>query len=118
QKIYEVVSTEYRRMPDARMLPSLAEIAQEIGQGSSLMPLMHQHLQHDVGNMQTLACAARYLSSEASPEAKPAFNELSLALGRLAATMPRFQCANCGYKLHEYVWRCPACHQWDSVQSQ
>lgn len=118
QQLYEVVSTEYRRTPDAKMLPSLAAIAQEIGQGNSLMPLMHQHLQRDVGNVQTIACAARSLTNEATPEAKPALDELSLALGRLAGTMPRFQCASCGYKLHEYVWRCPACHHWDSVQSQ
>lgn len=118
QQLYEVVSAEYRRTPDAKMLPSLAAIAQEIGQGSSLIPLMHQHLQQDVGNVQTIACAARYLSHEANPETKPILDELSLALGRLAATLPRFQCMHCGYKLHEYVWRCPACHHWDSVQSQ
>lgn len=118
QQLYEVVNSEYRRKPDAKMLPALTTIAQEIGQGSSLLPLVHQHLQHDLGNVQTIACAARYLTANAEPEAKPVLDELSLALGRLANTLPRFQCTNCGYKLHEYVWRCPACHQWDSVQSQ
>ena len=111
-----MVSAEYRRQPDAKMLPALAAIAQEIGQGSGLLPIMHQHLQHELGNVQTLACAAHYLSNET--DTKPALTELSMALGRLANTLPRFQCKNCGYKLHEYVWRCPACHQWDSVQSQ
>lgn len=116
QQLYEVVSSEYRHKPDAKMLPALAAIAQEIGQGSSLSLLLHQHLQHELGNVQTLACAARYLSNEA--DTKLTLNELGLALGRLASTLPRFQCSNCGYKLHEYVWRCPACHHWDSVQSQ
>ncbi|WP_298609124.1 hypothetical protein [uncultured Thiothrix sp.] len=116
QQLYEVVSTEYRRNPDAKMLPALAAIEQEIGQGGSLVPVLHQHLQHELGNLQTLTCAARYLSKES--DTKTTLNELSLALGRLANTLPRFQCANCGYKLHEYVWRCPACHHWDSVQSQ
>lgn len=118
QQLYEVVSAEYRRAPDPKILPSLTAIAQDLGQGSSLMPLLHQHLQRDVGNVQSIACAARYLTNAALPESKPALEELSLALGRLAGTLPRFQCANCGYKLHEYVWRCPACHHWDSVQSQ
>lgn len=118
QQLYNVVSTEYRRSPDAKLLPFLAAIAQEVGQGESLVPLLHQHLQRDVGNVQSLACAARYLSEEAQPEAKTALDELSLALGRLAGTMPRFQCTQCGYKLHDYVWRCPACHHWDTVQGQ
>lgn len=116
QQLYEVVNSEYRRNPDAKMLPALTAIAQEVGQGSSLLPVIHQHLQHELGNVQTLACSARYLSAES--DTKAALSELSLALGRLANTLPRFQCANCGYKLHEYVWRCPACHYWDSVQSQ
>lgn len=118
QQLYEVVSSEYRCSPDAKMLPSLAAIAQEIGQVGSLTPLLRQHLQRDVGNVQSIACATRYLSVETPPEAKAVLDEVSLALGRLAGTMPRFQCAHCGYKLHEYVWRCPACHHWDSVQSQ
>lgn len=116
QQLYEVVSTEYRRKPDSKMLPALASIAQAIGQGGSLSPIMHQHLQHELGNVQTLACVARYLTTEANSTHTLA--ELSLALGRLSSTLPPFQCAHCGYKLHEYVWRCPACHHWDSVQSQ
>jgi lipopolysaccharide biosynthesis regulator YciM len=26
-----------------------------------------------------------------------------------------FQCQNCGYKMQDYLWRCPACSQWDKV---
>ncbi|RTZ67411.1 MAG: hypothetical protein DSZ29_00900 [Aquificaceae bacterium] len=26
-----------------------------------------------------------------------------------------FQCQNCGYKMQDYMWRCPACYQWDRV---
>jgi len=26
-----------------------------------------------------------------------------------------FQCQNCGYKMQDYMWRCPACYQWDKV---
>ncbi len=26
-----------------------------------------------------------------------------------------FQCQNCGYKMQDYLWRCPACYQWDRV---
>ena len=26
-----------------------------------------------------------------------------------------FQCQNCGYQMQDYLWRCPACYQWDVV---
>ncbi|MCK5896661.1 MAG: tetratricopeptide repeat protein [Cocleimonas sp.] len=26
-----------------------------------------------------------------------------------------FQCQNCGYQVQDYLWRCPACYQWDKV---
>ena len=26
-----------------------------------------------------------------------------------------FQCLNCGYQMQDYLWRCPACYQWDKV---
>lgn len=26
-----------------------------------------------------------------------------------------FQCQNCGYQMQDYLWRCPACSQWDTV---
>jgi len=26
-----------------------------------------------------------------------------------------FQCAHCGYKMNEYLWRCPVCRNWDTI---
>ena len=26
-----------------------------------------------------------------------------------------FQCHHCGYKMNDFMWRCPACHYWDTV---
>ena len=26
-----------------------------------------------------------------------------------------FQCQNCGYQMQNYLWRCPACYQWDVI---
>lgn len=28
---------------------------------------------------------------------------------------PEFQCSHCGYKMNEFLWRCHACHHWDTV---
>lgn len=26
-----------------------------------------------------------------------------------------FQCQDCGYQMKEFIWRCPACQEWDTV---
>jgi len=26
-----------------------------------------------------------------------------------------FQCVHCGYKMNEYLWRCPVCRNWDTI---
>jgi lipopolysaccharide biosynthesis regulator YciM len=26
-----------------------------------------------------------------------------------------FQCLHCGYKMNEYLWRCPVCRNWDTI---
>ncbi len=30
-------------------------------------------------------------------------------------TQTEFQCHHCGYKMNDFLWRCPACHHWDTV---
>ena len=37
------------------------------------------------------------------------------ALGNYLSSQPGFQCLHCGYKMHDFLWRCPACNQWDEV---
>lgn len=29
--------------------------------------------------------------------------------------VPSFLCEHCGYKMHDYLWRCPACNHWDTI---
>ncbi|RVU86226.1 tetratricopeptide repeat protein [Leucothrix sargassi] len=37
------------------------------------------------------------------------------ALTNYLSSQPGFQCLNCGYKMHDFLWRCPACNKWDNV---
>ncbi|WP_299873816.1 hypothetical protein [uncultured Cocleimonas sp.] len=38
------------------------------------------------------------------------------SLGNYLKGSPAFRCEHCGYKMHDYLWRCPACHHWDTVE--
>ncbi|PWQ93899.1 tetratricopeptide repeat protein [Leucothrix arctica] len=37
------------------------------------------------------------------------------AMGKYLSSQPGFQCLHCGYKMHDFLWRCPACNHWDEV---
>ena len=37
------------------------------------------------------------------------------SLGNYLKGVPAFRCEHCGYKMHDYLWRCPACHHWDTI---
>lgn len=52
-----------------------------------------------------------------NPEMEGA-NSLALvhaALNNHLSSQPGFQCRHCGYKMHDFLWRCPACNYWDEV---
>jgi len=43
-----------------------------------------------------------------------AVREVAVVLRRLAATTPRYRCANCGFSSIDHFWQCPGCKSWDS----
>ena len=43
-----------------------------------------------------------------------AVRDIASILRRLAATTPRYRCANCGYSSIDHFWQCPGCKNWDS----
>ena len=43
-----------------------------------------------------------------------AVREIAAILRRLAATTPRYRCANCGFSSIDHFWQCPGCKAWDS----
>ncbi len=40
---------------------------------------------------------------------------INTALGNYLKNKPNFICTHCGYKLNDFLWRCPACHHWDTI---
>jgi lipopolysaccharide biosynthesis regulator YciM len=43
-----------------------------------------------------------------------AVRDVASVLRRLAATTPRYRCANCGFSSIDHFWQCPGCKSWDS----
>ncbi len=43
------------------------------------------------------------------------YDLLEQVLEQYIKNQTAFQCRHCGYKMNDFLWRCPACHHWDTV---
>jgi lipopolysaccharide biosynthesis regulator YciM len=43
-------------------------------------------------------------------------SEYRLLLGRLGPVTKSYRCQQCGLESEKIVWKCPGCHNWDTVQ--
>lgn len=43
------------------------------------------------------------------------YDVIEQVLGQYLRQQAEFQCQHCGYKMNDFLWRCPACHHWDTV---
>jgi lipopolysaccharide biosynthesis regulator YciM len=43
-----------------------------------------------------------------------ALNKVRQALSKLAATIPRYQCKECGFSSQKLLWQCPCCRDWET----
>ncbi len=111
---YQFIKQQYGLSHDAHLFPVLLDFAKASGKTAELEPLIQAHLRDEPVTLQTVSHSLQILQQHAVP-AETFMAELSSGLDRLAKADSRFQCGQCGYKMHDYLWRCPACQRWDSV---
>jgi lipopolysaccharide biosynthesis regulator YciM len=63
---------------------------------------------------ETIAGFIRALGRDPSSLDSRAVSELAAVLRRLAASTPRYRCAECGFSSTGHFWQCPGCKTWDS----
>jgi len=96
--------------PDGAPEFAFAAIVDDALDFPSLEALARTQLERD----ETLAGIIRALGREPSALDSRAVTELGGALRRLAASTPRYRCAQCGFSSTGHFWQCPGCKTWDS----
>jgi lipopolysaccharide biosynthesis regulator YciM len=43
-----------------------------------------------------------------------ALDKVRAALSKLAGTIPRYQCKECGFSSQKLLWQCPSCRDWET----
>lgn len=49
-----------------------------------------------------------------SEDGQFALDKVRLALGKLASTIPRYRCKECGFSSQRLLWQCPSCRDWET----
>jgi lipopolysaccharide biosynthesis regulator YciM len=54
-------------------------------------------------------------AADDDPESRQeALGRVRHALGKLAASTPRYQCKECGFSSQQLLWQCPSCKAWET----
>lgn len=112
-QLFQFVESLYHDQNNAHLLAPLLKAAQESKQLEAVKPLLLVALQERLLSLNSLARAGSILSALEGEDSQVAI--LGKAIQQTAASQPEFQCEHCGYKMHDFLWRCPACHHWDSI---
>ncbi len=49
---------------------------------------------------------------------EPALKAYADLLGQIDGEWHGYQCVQCGFVSHQLTWKCPRCHQWDSMSTK
>lgn len=115
--LYTFIQQTYTKTRDTRLFGYLVQLAYKLGKLKEMRAEVGEHLSKGKPTLNTLANSTEVLASLWKEEGTCELGLVQTALQRLVASQPDFQCSHCGYKMHGYLWRCPACHQWDSVSN-
>jgi lipopolysaccharide biosynthesis regulator YciM len=117
EQLYTFVQQMFTKTQDAKLFGYLLQLARKLGKITEMRTQVEEHLTKGKPTLNTLVHSTDVLAHVWQEEKVCDMPQLQTALQRLSASQPDFQCAQCGYKMHGYLWRCPACHQWDTVSN-
>jgi lipopolysaccharide biosynthesis regulator YciM len=117
EKIYQFLMEHYKQSYDINVLEHLLELAYQAKQyNQSLEDILKDELSHKKLSVYSILKSVQLLSmsSDTLPQ-KEALQLIEQALQNHLVGQLSFQCQHCGYKMNEYLWRCPVCHHWDTI---
>ena len=98
---------------DVKVLEFALRLSIEHGPNEVVSERLPEVLSKRQLNVRTISKAVTVYQAQ-DAENKP-LKLIDSALGNYLSSQPGFQCLHCGYKMHDFLWRCPACNHWDEV---
>ncbi len=111
----------YKKKNDSSVFEVIVKLANQYGSTDKVDALIESELATKKLSIESIHKVTDYLSDQQGNGNISAAQGLQLtnqSLVNYLQGLPRFSCEHCGYKLHDYLWRCPACQQWDTIVSE
>jgi len=106
----------YQKKKDKSVFETLLILAKKYSGSTDIDALIETELSTERLNIESIYRASDYTIASANTiEDRQALLLVNQALAAYLTGVPAFRCEHCGYKMHDYLWRCPACHEWDSI---
>ena len=106
----------FKKNKDRTIFEVILSLSTKYKLPSNVDTLISETLSKEKLNIESIYKATEYINNgegDFAPEKGMLLVNQSLA--NYLKGVPAFRCEHCGYKMHDYLWRCPACHHWDTV---
>lgn len=114
--LQKVLAKQYKNNADKNIFEAILRIAEKHGVSEDIAELLESSLKNNKLNVGSIYKASQFmLQKNQSAEALTNLELLDQSLANYLQGLPVFRCEHCGYKMHDFLWRCPACHHWDSI---
>lgn len=100
---------------DVKVLEYTLRLSIEMGPSENIQQQLPVILETKQLNVRTISRAASLYCERPELSATAALPLIQAALNNHLSSQPGFLCRHCGYKMHDFLWRCPACNHWDEV---
>lgn len=114
--LYDSLIKCYKKNKDTNILETIISYAQKYGANDKVDKLIETELGSEKLNIESISKASDYIINQNSNvDRKQGLLLVNKSLKKYLMGLPAFHCEHCGYRLHDYLWRCPACHYWDTI---
>ncbi|MFH1035811.1 MAG: tetratricopeptide repeat protein [Pseudomonadota bacterium] len=98
---------------DVTTLQALAESFHRHGEDHKALDMLDLAVQKAPQMLEAHRLRGQILLAQGKSE--PALKAFAQLLGELDGEWHSYQCVQCGFVSHQLTWKCPRCHQWDSM---
>lgn len=105
----------YQLKRDNNVFEAILQLADKYGSEKEIDQLVNEALKNQKLTIKSIYKASEFLNSESESKNDQDIVNIQQSLGNHLQGVPSFICEHCGYKMHDYLWRCPACNHWDTI---
>ena len=106
----------YESTQDNNVFEAILQLTDTYGKNEEIDEIVDTALKTKKLTIKSIRKATAYLNdTQSTPKDDLKITNIHQSLENHLQGVPSFRCEHCGYKMHDYLWRCPACNHWDTV---